>query len=518
MGILDVPGITRSQANAAFQRSPSSLSVAGIGDSLVNNGGSAMAVWVLASTAAAGDTSISVTAQAGVSAAVSADMTSDALAGYLVQVGSEWALLGTQAAFTGSGPFAVALAAPLVAAHVPGERVVVHPMVQSNNSPQPAFWAHLLSKGKFRFGGTYGRGGWTAKQVFTTYVPLIVQAKPTFAAVMAGRNRDAAEGALSAIQTGFSYTAAIWDALLAAGITPIAHTLPPLDGATAQQLQDDEWFNASVRVGAARRGIPLVDTHALFVDPTTGGWLAAYQGDGTHPSNAGRQAHGQALWAAINAQPVRASVSFFPVKNTYANTAVYPSPVEQTNALKLTTGGTVTGSTTSVVPAKWLVSIADADGSTSVSAAPDGNGNALLVHRNAGTSAGGAASATTITPSHNSSSQKTTLVPGHTYRAMLKLKTTGLSASNGGTVQVRIVDKGASGTTTFGVFGPIALDVDGYFVWDFLCTSVQPTTAYVELQVKGTVSSLAYDVALWGDQIVDLTALGQTTDFPMLYQ
>lgn len=78
---------------------------------------------------------------------------------------------------------------------------------------------------------------------------------------------------------------AMWTQLRAAGIEPIACTIPPRND--APQLAP---LNPWVRSQAVARGMRLIDLHAVFADPATDDYLAAYTADGTHPNAAGRLA------------------------------------------------------------------------------------------------------------------------------------------------------------------------------------------------------------------------------------
>jgi lysophospholipase L1-like esterase len=148
------------------------------------------------------------------------------------------------------------------------------------NPTSYTFWAHLLSGGRFLHAGDAATGGYTSAQIRDTHLPTVLARKPAYCVTLIGQNS----------QTDLDAPVDIWEALVAAGITPILCTLPATGTAAAL------WkFNQFVAQYAREHGLPLVDFHAATVDTTTGGYKAGYSGDGTHPTEAGAKAMGQAL-------------------------------------------------------------------------------------------------------------------------------------------------------------------------------------------------------------------------------
>lgn len=150
----------------------------------------------------------------------------------------------------------------------------------SYNPVSYTFWAHLLSSGRFLLAGSAATGGYTSAQIRDTHLPTVLARKPAYCVVLVGQNS----------QTDLVAPVQIWESLVTAGITPILCTLPAT-GTTAALWK----FNQFVVRYAMQHGLPLVDFHAVTVDPTTGLYKAGYSGDGTHQTEVGGKAMGQAL-------------------------------------------------------------------------------------------------------------------------------------------------------------------------------------------------------------------------------
>lgn len=170
-------------------------------------------------------------------------------------------------------------------------------------------WACILPKtgdtfsnGPIEWSGVHATGGLTAGQIKTTHIdgadsPLNDSPKAGTCVVLAGSNdlgTVSPSGNLSpsALATTLGNIAAIYDALIAGSILPVACLLPPSNTANNQPAVTA--INAGVAALAAQKRIPLVD---FFTPCATGlNWTANYhQGDGIHPSVTGGVAMGQAL-------------------------------------------------------------------------------------------------------------------------------------------------------------------------------------------------------------------------------
>lgn len=491
--------------DASYARSTRSTTLASLGDSIACNGASGMAVVSLVNAAAIGATTITVTTPE-----TGATMASDYPSDTLVRIGTEYTRTTGSPVAAGAN-WTLTLTVGLTAAHGVGERVMSVPTIFTA-TPAPALAASVLSKGQLRFGGVYGHGGYTAEQMKRLYLPMVLEAKPGYCYVMAGRNAGTNAGNPAA---GAAAVVDLWDQLLAAGIMPVATTIPPVNGITSQAKQDDQRLNGILIAEARKRGIPMTDLFALLVDPATGEYKTGMNSDATHPSAAGRWVQSQGIWDAIKAT-IPQQLTGKPVTNAYADTAAYPSPTSLDNAMMLTGGGGSNGAgSTSVVPKRWATSMTDAIGKVETVAAPVGAGNAIKLSRAAGATS--AANAAYV------QSDATTLVPGHRYRLIADVKTNGLTAAKTADAAMTgfrftFTHQTFSSTQSFVNVSNQYDDVDGTLAIDFVSTSAQPTAGFFYAVLNGTASTPAYDVTLWNVQLVDLTVLGQDGSSPWPYK
>jgi hypothetical protein len=483
-----------------YARSTRPNSIASLGDSISLNGAIQMLVGVLAAPATAGATTISLTPTTAGSGTQLSQVQSSLQNGYLVQIGTEYVVLGTNT-FSGSAPYTVNLSAALASSHAAGEIFVSVPMIQANNSPCTAWWAAQASDGALRFTAAFGGGGYKASEVRAIYLPLVIQARPGYCWVMAGRNSEPGGQASTVAEV-----VAIWDELIEAGITPIGSALPPLTTPT----DVDSWINSRLQSEASARAIPFLDPRESFLDPATGAWNATYLNDGTHPNPAGRRKLGLDLWSVMSAR-VTGAAKQFPRANTQLDNDVHVLPVPRTNAKMLTSGGTVVGTSTSVLPAGWQCSVVDADGVFTRPDAPSGGGKSMKYVRTA---------AGTVTNTVFNITAGT-LIQDHRYRVSMRIKTSGLSAayaaSSSSRIDISVSHSTASGTPTFGTFSPINFDIDGGLVWDFIVTAQQPKSLVIYAALRGGAATTSYTFEMWDVDVVDLTELGTESEFPHLF-
>jgi hypothetical protein len=379
-------------------------------------------------------------------------------------------------------------------------------------TPAPAMAASILSKGQLRFGGVYGHGGYTAEQMKRLYLPMILEAKPGYCYVMAGRNPGTNAGNPVA---GAAAVVDLWDQLLAAGIVPIATTIPPVNGITSQAKQDDQRLNGILIAEARKRGIPMTDLFALLVEPTTGEYKTGMFSDATHPSAGARWIQAQGIWDAIKTT-IPQQLTGKPATNAYPDTSAYPSPTSLDNAMMLTGGGGSYGAgSTSVVPKRWATSITDAVGKVTTITAPVGAGKAINLARAAGATSG--------TTAAYVQSDNTTLVPGHRYRIIADVKTNGLTAAKTADAAMTgfrftFTHQTFSSTQSFVNISNQYDDVDGTVAIDFVSTVAQPTVGFFYAVLNGTASTPAYDVTIWNIQLIDLTVLGLDSSSPWPYK
>ena len=174
-------------------------------------------------------------------------------------------------------------------------------------------WAAILPKtgdtvgnGRFRFNGVHATGGQTAAQIKTTHIdgtdsPLNDNPKPGICVVLAGSNDigTIAPGNVvnpTVVQTVADSVESIWDTLIAAGILPVAVSLPPSNGGSNNAVPA---LNAELSARASAKGIIFADVYTPCVGVAPS-WAANYSPDGIHPSELGAKAMGQTLRDAID--------------------------------------------------------------------------------------------------------------------------------------------------------------------------------------------------------------------------
>lgn len=141
------------------------------------------------------------------------------------------------------------------------------------------------SMGQFTYVRPAAVPGYNSTQAAETLLPQVLAMSPTpdYCAVLIGTN-DAGAAWLSNIATIFA-------ALQAAGIKPIACTLPPLDSSPGAPVAK----NATLAAFCERNRLPLVDFYSALASAADGHWKAGLSGDGVHPSIAGSQVMARAF-------------------------------------------------------------------------------------------------------------------------------------------------------------------------------------------------------------------------------
>ncbi|MCU1659164.1 MAG: hypothetical protein JWO57_3820 [Pseudonocardiales bacterium] len=158
-----------------------------------------------------------------------------------------------------------------------------------------------LTRGRFRFAGTWATPGFSSAQIMTIHLPSVLAARPAVCVVLAGTN-DIGKIALSQTQQNIQQMVT---ALQKAGTLPILATIPPYNVLTGPRLRQLTAFNVWITRFARQAGLPLVDFHAALIDPATGHYRAGFgnPADGVHPTAAGAGAMGRALADVLNAIP-----------------------------------------------------------------------------------------------------------------------------------------------------------------------------------------------------------------------
>lgn len=143
-----------------------------------------------------------------------------------------------------------------------------------------------LSNGRLLHRGRFGTAGYTLTQIRDTHLPtaLALSPKPGAIAICGGTNDVGGVGYNEA--TSRAVLLDIIERVKAAGIKPVLWTLPPRDDSTTVNRDVQRW-NAWLRYFAATHGYPLIDSHAVFVNESTGLWQTALRQDEIHPGTYG---------------------------------------------------------------------------------------------------------------------------------------------------------------------------------------------------------------------------------------
>lgn len=152
-------------------------------------------------------------------------------------------------------------------------------------------YALLSSEARWTFAGVAATAGYTVQQIHDVWLPVVLaraQAGDTVV-VLAGTNQISAEG-LTVLQS-------IHTQLLAAGLNPVAVSIPPNEAATPSQVFT---FNSGLQQFCAGLHIPFVDIHSILVNPLDGTWDEAYYGDAQHPNGLGFKTMGVAIAQVLN--------------------------------------------------------------------------------------------------------------------------------------------------------------------------------------------------------------------------
>jgi lysophospholipase L1-like esterase len=223
-------------------------------------------------------------------------------------------------------------------------------------------WAQALSGFRAYCAAYAGIGGNVTAQMLarlTTDVITPLSAyvgRDRYCIVMGGVN-DAANPA-DIVATATANLAAIYTALLAAGITPIAMTCTPTTSASsATQIANWNGINSWLRSYCPAHSIILCDNISDCLDgsfpvTSTPTWKANHTHDGVHPTAQGAQAIASSL-AATLASELDAIDHFAAGTDTFAG-RILP------NHAMLGTGGTAIDGATGSVADNWRVSLGTA--------------------------------------------------------------------------------------------------------------------------------------------------------------
>ena len=181
-----------------------------------------------------------------------------------------------------------------------GDSIMANSFTQASKlrgDKDPIHWAHLLSNSRIRYGRNAGVSGNTLGQMRARVQSDIIAPGDVDVCVVMGGTNDSGGGV--SVAQSMSDLQAIVSALLSADIRPIVCTPPPVpttpvESPTRRRRWDQ--LNAWIKGWCPANRIQMVDVAKVLTDPTTGGYIAAYDGgDGIHPSSLGAKAIGQAI-------------------------------------------------------------------------------------------------------------------------------------------------------------------------------------------------------------------------------
>lgn len=156
-------------------------------------------------------------------------------------------------------------------------------------------WANLLSHGTLVRSGngwSAGIGGEVTSQILARVGDVTgLLPKPHLCIVQGGTN-DVLTSV--PVATTKSNLVAMYDALEAAGIEPIACLIPPSDTQPTRVVILNAWIAAY----AAYRGLRCLDNYSENADPD-GTWRTGYSGDGTHPNATSARLMGERVVRAL---------------------------------------------------------------------------------------------------------------------------------------------------------------------------------------------------------------------------
>jgi lysophospholipase L1-like esterase len=135
--------------------------------------------------------------------------------------------------------------------------------------------------GRMRFVSNRAVSGARTDDVVSSQLPLVLADAPRYCIVLAGINDIISTYPFATTSANLT---AIYESLLAAGITPIACTL--LASSSGRAVEIDK-RNLWIRHKADAYGLPLIDFHAVTVVPATNSINATYSDDNLHPNVAG---------------------------------------------------------------------------------------------------------------------------------------------------------------------------------------------------------------------------------------
>jgi lysophospholipase L1-like esterase len=157
----------------------------------------------------------------------------------------------------------------------------------------------IISGGRVRYAGFTGYPGNTSAQILTHVPDVLSQTpKPQWCIVLAGTN-DVGQNV--ALGTTIANLRAIYDQLLAGGVTPVPATIPPQSGIKKVEVAR---VNAAIQSLAALYALPCIDFHRVLSVPETGDYVVGLGGqpgdaDVIHPSPKGHVVMATEAWRIL---------------------------------------------------------------------------------------------------------------------------------------------------------------------------------------------------------------------------
>lgn len=334
-----------------------------------------------------------------------------------------------------------------------------------------ANFACILSGQRLRYAYNAAAGGTTTATMLANFDSVVPAQMPTVVHILGGTNDSA-----YAVSQTIDNLAGIVKKCRTIGATPVLGTPPPKG--TPDANSSERHRLAALRIAildyAQAEGLLAVDYYGIMVDPATGDMKAAYNRDGTHPTDAGFVFMGQ-LCAATIAPLLPAMPPPLCVNNVDPRNLI-------SNGLFLTGGATGTGQ------ANWTGGTGAGITNSTITTDTEISGN--WVHIAAAGSSSTAQVYQTIA---------TAPIPGHRYLFAGRMKTTWTSGANGITIRVGIT---ASGNPEAGAFYNVAAAItNGVFAIEYVCPAGATSQMVSVSMVAGTMSVDVAQMTLW-----DLTA------------
>lgn len=338
--------------------------------------------------------------------------------------------------------------------------------------------ASMISQAKLQFGGVSATTGFTAAQVLATHVPIVtaLSPKPAMCLVLAGTN----DFGVTNFATWQSTMTSIYQALLDAGILPIAATCPPSNALTAGNETAISAYNVWIARTAARMGIPCVDFYGALVADNSN-FAAGLNSDNIHQSAAGAKVMGQALWTLLQNLVPQAPPWLSQDQPTTDTTRLLA------NALFLT------DSNADGIPDLWAVS-----GSPTVSLGVD--------TANFGARSGKVWTITRAAATATVSTGNITVTPGHRLWWAVKFSTSGVEAA-GGSIDLKLAATDLS-TYLLGLNAYPIKDAAGSATYVLAGEVVMPAGLPSNQLTFNAMVRVGGTIKLAQPTLVDLTAAG----------